>query len=135
MRAVLLTADSHRLDEMLSFIVGGFPPPFVGLGPRVERAMREIVGHVRDVCYRGGAGSVRVSRRFVSFNGEPCLVVAVCDWGASRDPFRGDGLADHVSYRSEGGSNMSEMYFLAPRRIPGKGPGLAPPLPRRWNPN
>ncbi|MDR3153538.1 MAG: ATP-binding protein [Deltaproteobacteria bacterium] len=124
MRAILVPADSSRLGEMLSFLSEGFPEDFIGLGPRVERAMRELVGLVHDVSYGGKSGNVQVSRKFVTFNGEACLIVTVCDWGAPYDPFDDPGhgefggpgarLADYLSYHYNQNSNVNEMYFLAP---------------------
>ncbi|MDR1165324.1 MAG: ATP-binding protein [Deltaproteobacteria bacterium] len=97
MKATIVKADLSQLQETLAFLVEDLPKEFQNLSLKLELALEELIVNIWRYAYGPKGGEVKLSRRMVSFDGEPHLVIGVSDWGKPFNPFYPDTAPDLTS--------------------------------------
>lgn len=136
-QSITVNASIDQLPLVNEFLEEAIRPEFEALGPKIELAVEELMVNVCRYAYGEAGGDVEVACRRVNFDGKPCMIIAVRDWGRPFDPFGqspdpdmgspipdrpvgGLGvylvktLASHYCYGYTGGANTSELLFERP---------------------
>ena len=134
-REMAAAADISVLKEAADFLNAGLPDGFSALRPRIELAVEELLTNVHKYAYGPESGECLLSRRIIFFDGAPCLVIKLQDWGKPFNPFidaakpalsaplkereagglgihLAQSLSDHLSYSRTSDANVTEIYFF-----------------------
>ncbi|MDR2353117.1 MAG: ATP-binding protein [Deltaproteobacteria bacterium] len=135
MKTLVDRADITKLREAVAYILEGVPAEFNSILSNIELVLEELIVNVCHYAYNDKVrGQFKLSRRTVTFDGDPYLVITLKDWGKPFNPFvnkeepnfsltledrkvGGLGLhlirnfVDHYCYYYYRKTNVTEIFF------------------------